>query len=233
MNLFVIADPHLSFGVDKPMDIFYGWNDYVTRFSENWQAVVAPEDTVVVAGDLSWGIDLNESEPDFAFLDQLNGTKILLKGNHDLWFSTRAKVERFWAEKGFGSLKILFNNYYPFGPYGICGTRGWMNEPGEPQNYKIILREAGRLERSLEQAVRDGKEPIVFLHYPPVSKKGDCAEMLEVLERFSVKRVYYGHLHGKSHQNAITGSYKGICYELVSCDFTKFRPVKIAEINNY
>ena len=234
MNLYTIADPHLSFGVDKPMDIFRGWDNYVERLEENWQAVVRPEDTVVVAGDISWGIDLEEAKLDFAFLHRLNGTKIVLKGNHDLWFSTKTKVDRFLAENGFDSIQILFNNYYPFGTFGICGTRCWINETGgpDPQNQKIVLREAGRLERSLQQAAEAEKEPLVFLHYPPVSRRGDCDEIVEVLKRYHVKRVYYGHLHDKSHQNAVTGDYNGIFYTLVSCDFTKFHPIKVAELNN-
>lgn len=232
MNLYAIADPHLSFGVDKPMDVFSGWEDYVERFEANWQEMVAPEDMVILAGDISWGINFEEARPDFAFLHRLNGTKILLKGNHDLWFSTKTKVENFLEENGFDSIKILFNNYIPFGEYGICGTRGWINEPGEPQNLKIILREAGRLERSLKMAADAGKEPIVFLHYPPVSLKADCREILEVLRRFDVKQVYYGHLHGIAHRYAVTGSWEGIFYRLISCDFTQFRPVKVAEIGN-
>ena len=232
MKLFAIGDTHLSFGVDKPMDIFNGWKVYVQRLEENWQQMVAPEDTVVITGDISWGMNFEEIKPDFDFLHRLNGTKIILKGNHDLWFSTKTKVENYLAENGFSSIKILFNNYYPFGEYGICGTRGWINEPGEPQNLKIILREAGRLERSLETAVHEGKKPIVFLHYPPVSLKEDCQKILEVIHRFGVDRVYYGHLHGVAHQYAVTGGFEGVCYHLVSCDFTKFAPVKVAEINN-
>lgn len=232
MKLYTIGDPHLSFGVDKPMDIFSGWEDYVVRLEGNWQNTVLPEDTVVVAGDISWGIDLEEARPDFAFLHRLNGTKIILKGNHDLWFSTKTKTEAFFEAGGFTSLKMLFNNFYPFGEYGICGTRGWINEPDEPQNLKIIQREAARLERSVKLAVDGGKKPIVFLHYPPVSLKADCKEILDVIHRYKVNDVYYGHLHGNAHQYAVTGNYEGICYHLVSCDFTKFAPVEVAEIHN-
>ena len=232
MKLYAISDPHHSFGVDKPMDIFNGWNNYVERLEENWQKTVLPEDTVVIAGDISWGMTLEEAKADFAFLDHLNGTKIILKGNHDLWFSTKTKVDAFLAENGFDSIKILFNNHYPFGEYGICGTRGWINEPGEAQNKKVILREAGRLERSLESAKADGKTPLVFLHYPPVSLKTDCEEILEVIHRYDVTQVYYGHLHGPAHQYAATGRYDGVFYHLISCDFTKFEPVKVMEIND-
>ena len=232
MVLYTLADPHLSLGADKPMDIFNGWEGYQEKLRENWQAIVRPEDTVVVAGDISWAMTLEEAEKDFAFLNSLNGTKILLKGNHDLWFSTKSKADRFLAEHGFDTIRFLFNNYYPFGDYGICGTRGWMNDPDEPHDKKVILREAGRLERSLEAAKQDGKIPIVFLHYPPLSLKSDCEEILEVLRRYGVERVYYGHLHGSAHQYAVTGHYEGVDYHLVSCDFTKFSPVKVEEMNN-
>ena len=162
MSLFAIADLHLSLGVDKPMDVFPGWAGYVEKLEKNWRENVRPEDTVVVAGDISWGLDISEAKEDFAFLDRLPGTKILLKGNHDLWFSTKTKVEKFFAENGFSTLKILFNNAYEYGDRAICGTRGWMNDPIEK---KVLLRECGRLRMSLEEGKKFGKEPLVFLHY--------------------------------------------------------------------
>ena len=227
MNLYTIADPHLSFGTDKPMDIFRGWRDHITKLEENWQKTIRSEDTTVIGGDISWAMDLAEAKEDFSFLNRLNGTKIILKGNHDLWFSTKTKVDNFLSENGFDTIKILFNNFYAFGEYGICGTRGWINETGEEQSLKIIKREAARLERSLELAKADGKKPIVFLHYPPVSYKGDCEELMEVLSRYQVTEVYYGHLHDRSHYNAVIGQYRGIDFSLVSCDFTKFEPIKV------
>lgn len=224
MSLFAIADLHLSLGVDKPMDVFPGWADYVEKLEKNWRENVRPEDTVVVAGDISWGLDISEAKEDFAFLDRLPGTKILLKGNHDLWFSTKTKVEKFFAENGFSTLKILFNNAYEYGDRAICGTRGWMNDPIEK---KVLLRECGRLRMSLEEGKKFGKEPLVFLHYPPVFGGGECYEILDVLLEYGIKQVYYGHIHGYSSGYAINGIRNGIDFRLISCDFVQFNPVKI------
>ena len=224
MSLFAIADLHLSLGVDKSMDVFPGWAGYVEKLEKNWRENVRPEDTVVVAGDISWGLDISEAKEDFAFLDQLPGTKILLKGNHDLWFSTKTKVEKFFAENGFSTLKILFNNAYEYGDRAICGTRGWMNDPIEK---KVLLRECGRLRMSLEEGKKFGKEPLVFLHYPPVFGGGECYEILDVLLEYGIKQVYYGHIHGYSSGYAINGIRNGIDFRLISCDFVQFNPVKI------
>lgn len=224
MSLFAIADLHLSLGVDKPMDVFPGWAGYVEKLEKNWRENVRPEDTVVVAGDISWGLGISEAKEDFAFLDRLPGTKILLKGNHDLWFSTKTKVEKFFAENGFSTLKILFNNAYEYGDRAICGTRGWMNDPIEK---KVLLRECGRLRMSLEEGKKFGKEPLVFLHYPPVFGGGECYEILDVLLEYGIKQVYYGHIHGYSSGYAINGIRNGIDFRLISCDFVQFNPVKI------
>ena len=224
MSLFAIADLHLSLGVDKPMDVFPGWAGYVEKLEKNWRENVRPEDTVVVAGDISWGLDISEAKEDFAFLDQLPGTKILLKGNHDLWFSTKTKVEKFFAENGFSTLKILFNNAYEYGDRAICGTRGWMNDQTDK---KVLLRECGRLRLSLEAGKKLGKKPLVFLHYPPVYGGGECYEILDVLLEYGIERVYYGHIHGYSAGYAINGIRNGIDFRLISCDYIQFNPIKI------
>lgn len=224
MSLFAIADLHLSLGVDKPMDVFPGWEGYVQKLEENWRKNVRPEDTVVIAGDLSWALDIEESVEDFSFLNSLPGTKILLKGNHDLWFSTKTKVERFFEEHGFSTLKILFNNAYEYGDYAICGTRGWMNDQAEK---KVLMRECGRLRLSLEAGKKLEKKPLVFLHYPPVYGGGECYEILDVLLEYDIKRVWYGHIHGYSAGYAINGERNGIDFRLISCDFIQFNPVKI------
>lgn len=224
MSLFAISDLHLSLGVDKPMDAFRGWENYVARMEENWTRLVSPEDTVVLAGDLSWGLDLSETVEDFRWIDRMPGQKILLKGNHDLWFSTKTKVERFFAENNFSTLHILFNNAYRYGDYVLCGTRGWMNDQTDK---KVLNRECGRLRLSLEEGRKLGGEPIVFLHYPPVYGSGDCPEILEVLHAYDVKQVYYGHIHGNSAGYAINGVREGIDFRLLSCDFLQFTPKKI------
>ncbi len=225
MSLFAISDLHLSLGVDKPMDVFRGWENYVQRLEENWQRVIRPEDTVVIAGDISWGLELSETVEDFRWIDRMPGQKILLKGNHDLWFSTKTKVERFFAENGFSTLHILFNNAYRYGDYAICGTRGWMNDQTDK---KVLNRECGRLRLSLEEGKKLGGTPLVFLHYPPVYGSGDCPEILEVLLSYGVKQVYYGHIHGYSSGYAINGERLGIDFRLLSCDFLQFTPKKIS-----
>ncbi len=228
MGLHAIADLHLSLTGDKPMDVFDGWEHYMERLEENWRRVVAPEDTVVIAGDISWGISLADAEEDFRWLNALPGQKILMKGNHDYWFSTKTKVEQFFAERGFTSLSVLFNNAFRYQDYAICGTRGWINEPGAAADKKVLDREAGRLRLSLEAARRLGGKPLVFLHYPPVFQQESCAEILSVLREFSITEVYYGHLHGQSCRYAENGEKDGITYHLISGDHLQFCPVTIA-----
>ena len=227
MSLFTLADLHLSLGTDKPMDIFKGWDNYTNLIRDTWNYLVQPEDTVVVPGDISWALKIEEAKADFDYIHRLNGTKILLKGNHDLWFSTKRKVEDFLAQNGFDSIKILFNNSYEYGDYVLCGTRGWINEQGEAVDKKVLNREAGRLRLSLEDGKKTGKQPIVFLHYPPIYGDSECYEILDVLKEYGVKRCFYGHIHGHSCSYAINGERNGIDFRLVSCDFVGFCPVLV------
>ena len=227
MSLYTIGDLHLSFGCNKPMDIFKGWEDYVSRIEKNWQETVKPEDTVVIVGDISWAMTLEEAYEDFKFIHKLNGTKIMLKGNHDYWFVTKTKVDNFLQENGFDSIKMLFNNAYEYGKYAIAGTRGWINEQGEKVDKKVLMREAGRLKLSLEDAKKMDKEPIAFLHYPPVYNTSECEEIITVLNEYGIKKCFYGHIHGSGHYYAVDGVYKNINYRLVSCDYTQFRVVKV------
>lgn len=150
MSLFAIADLHLSLGTDKPMDIFGGWSDYVTKLETNWQNKVRPEDTVVIPGDISWGMNFEQSKKDFEFINKLNGRKIISKGNHDYWWNTKNKMDKFFAENGFDTINILHNNHYSYESCGICGTRGWISDNGEPADQKVLAREAGRLALSIE-----------------------------------------------------------------------------------
>lgn len=227
MSLYTLADLHLSLGTDKPMDVFRGWDNYVRLIEDTWTYLVQPEDTVVIPGDISWAMKLHEIDADMAFLDKLPGTKILLKGNHDLWFSTKTKVEDYLTEHGWHTIKILFNNCYEYDDHVLCGTRGWINEQGEAVDKKVLNREAGRLRISLEAGKKTGKEPIVFLHYPPVYGSNECYEILEVLKEYGVKRCFYGHLHGSSCSYAVNGERYGIEFRLVSCDFVQFTPQKV------
>ena len=224
MSLFAIADLHLSFGVQKPMDVFEGWEGYVEKIKTNWIKTVKKDDIVVVAGDVSWGMNLDEAFLDFKFLEDLPGRKIFLKGNHDYYFSTKKKIEDFFLENGFNSLNFLFNNSFEYEDFSICGTRGWVNIEENFDDCKILKREAGRLKLSLSSAK---KKPIVFLHYPPIFCKNKSEEILNILKDYSVKKVYYGHLHGKSCQYAIEGEVNGISYKLISSDYLGFNLLKI------
>jgi hypothetical protein len=209
------------------MDVFPGWENYVSRIFDNWHSLIAPDDTVVLAGDSSWGMNLNEARADLEFIDKLPGRKIILKGNHDYWWTTANKMEKFFLESGFSTLNILHNNHYKYENFGICGTRGWINDNGEAADKKVLLREAGRLEASIASAERQGLEPIVFLHYPPVFNADSNYEILAVMEKHRITRCYYGHIHGKSCSNAMIGFRNGIEYSLISSDYLQFKPEKI------
>ncbi len=228
MAIFTIGDLHLSLGTNKPMDEFKGWNNYVARIEENWKSCVQEGDVVVLAGDLSWGMSLAESKNDFAFVDKLPGKKILIKGNHDYWWSTANKMQNFFTQNGFNTLNIMNNNCYIENGIALCGTRSWLFENGEEKDMKIINREKGRLLASLQQArVKNASEIIAFLHYPPISKSEKAEEMISVLQEFGVKECYYGHLHGASIKNAVQGQINGVNYKLISADSLNFKPYKI------
>ncbi len=230
MSLYCISDPHLSLSCDKPMDIFGGrWQDYVQKLEQNWTEQVGAEDTVVIPGDISWGMNLNESLADFAFLDALPGKeKIFLKGNHDYWWTSRSKMEEFFEKNALTTLKILHNNFFPYGEnYGICGSRGWINEAGKAQDKKILDREAMRLEASILPCVESGREPLVFLHYPPIYGETVCNEIYDVLKAYKIKKCFYGHIHGNGYRYALDGIYDGIDFRLVACDYLEFVPLKI------
>ncbi|MFT3952463.1 MAG: metallophosphoesterase [Oscillospiraceae bacterium] len=230
MALFVMGDLHLSVGVKKPMDIFGGWDNYMARIAENWRAVVKEADTVVIPGDISWGMNLTESLADFQLLESLPGTKLLMKGNHDYWWTTVSKMEKFFAENEIRSLRIVHNNHFAWGEYGICGTRGWINEAEEAQDVKVNAREAGRLDASIRSARKAGLKPVVFLHYPPVYGSSCNYEILEVLQRHGIRQVFYGHIHGRFCDYAVNGERAGIFYRLVSSDYMKFCPLDITKI---
>ena len=225
MALYALGDTHLSLGTDKPMDVFGGgWTGYVDKLREGF-AQVAPEDTVVVCGDISWGMSLEQARADFAFLDALPGRKILLKGNHDYWWNTAAKMHAFFAENGFTTLHLLHNNCQLYGDLALCGTRGWFYE--ETGDQKVFNRELIRLEASLKAAGE--REKLCFLHYPPLYQGYRCQEIIDLMERYGVKLCCYGHLHGGSHRLAVVGKQGEIVYQLVAADYLGFRPQKICE----
>ncbi len=225
MSLFTVSDLHLSLSADKPMDVFYGWNNYVERLEANWRRIISDGDTVVIPGDISWGLKLEDTEADLKFIDALPGRKILLKGNHDLWWSTMKKLEAYKEKIGLKSIEFLFNNCIEAEGKGICGSRGWFFDRPEAEK-KIILREAGRLEASISAAVGCGLEPVVFLHYSPVYENSKCDEILDVLKKYGIKTVYHGHIHGSGLHRAVP-ECDGITFKLVSCDCMDFTPYRI------
>ncbi len=222
MSLFAIADTHLSFGTNKPMDDFIGWNDYTARLQKNWNSIVEPDDTVVIAGDISWAMNFDELKADFEFIHNLNGSKIILKGNHDYWWNTATKMNKFIEENGFDSIKILHNNAYTVGDVSVCGSRGWMFESEEEHDEKVLNREVMRIKASLDSAQCD--EKIVFLHYPPVTLNTVCEEIFDLLKSYGIKKCYYGHLHGVAAKIAVDDTIDGVDLRLISCDRLSFIP---------
>ncbi len=209
------------------MSVFRDWENYQERIRKNWLEIVSPDDTVVIAGDISWGMNLEQSALDFEFLNNLTGTKILIKGNHDYWWSTQKKIRDFFAEKNFSTLNILYNNHYKYQDYGICGTRGWINMPDEPFDAKILAREAGRLETSIKSALSENLEPIVFMHYPPIFGGSFNYDILDILYKYNVRKCFYGHVHGKGHSAGVRGLYDNIFFSMISGDYLQFIPQKI------
>ena len=228
MALYTIGDTHLSLGSNKPMDVFGGgWTGYVDKLIQGFEDV-KPEDTVVLCGDLSWGMSLAEAKEDFAFLDKLPGRKLVLKGNHDYWWTTATKMNQFFKENGFTTFEILHNNCHLYGDVALCGTRGWFYEEDRGEHSaKIFNRELIRLEASLKAAGE--REKYCFFHYPPLYHGYRCQEIIDLLERYGVSRCYYGHLHGGSHRLAISGLQGKVEYHLVSADYLGFRPKKILD----
>ena len=224
MALYAIGDLHLCLGAPKPMDIFGGaWVGYMEKLRQGI-GVIGPEDTTVLLGDLSWALDLQSARADFAWINEIPGRKIILKGNHDYWWSTVAKFNKFCAENQFEDLHILNNNHFEYDGWAICGTRGWFfeEERSGEHDEKVFKRELIRLETSLQSA---GDLPkLVFLHYPPRYKGYECEPILELLKKYQVRRCFYGHLHGPSHGLAVEGLWDSVDYKLVSADYLNFKP---------
>ena len=227
MALYAIGDLHLSLAANKPMDVFGSkWENYVERIAAAFSAL-RDDDVIVLAGDTSWGISLDEALADFRFLDALPGKKLLLKGNHDYWWGTATKMKKFFADNGITTFDILYNNCFFYGDHALCGTRGWFYEEEDTHTDKMLAREALRLEASLTAA---GEKPVFcFLHYPPIYHGYHCPEMLNLLDRYGVERCYYGHLHGPTHVRAFEGRRKSTEYALISADYLQFIPKKICE----
>ncbi len=230
MRVFGISDLHLSFSSNKPMDIFGGhWENHADKMRESWDALVQPNDIVLVPGDLSWALKLDEAELDLRWIAERPGTKVLVRGNHDYWWQSISKVRAAIGD----TCIALQNNAHDFGDFVVAGSRCW-SVPGGPEytakDEKIYRREVGRLELSLKEAekIRDGRILIAALHYPPLKPGARETEFSKLLDRFNVDLVVYGHLHGRaSHKSANTGRINGRDYHLLSCDYLNFKPVEI------
>ena len=238
MSLFVIADLHLSSDGSKSMEIFGPrWTDYMNKLRRNWMAVVNPEDTVIVPGDISWGLKLEDAISDLKFLESLPGKKLIGKGNHDFWWSTASKMNAMMKEQEIESIRMLYNNAYVCEDVIVCGTRGWFVEEnqqhtvGDADYNRIVNREVIRLRLSLDEAMKLKAEnptfPIlVFLHFPPVWNGYVCREIVDVLHEYEISSCYFGHIHGAYHMPRTT-NFEGIDFILTAADALQFSPMPI------
>lgn len=233
MSIFVIADLHLSFGTNKPMDIFgENWENHDKKIKENWIKKVTEKDLVVLPGDFSWAMRLEDTIQDFKYLNELPGKKLLLKGNHDYWWSTLKKMREYLKENKFENIDFIQNNHYEYENIIITGTHGWAINSRE-EDMKILRREKLRLEMELEEINKqciNEKEVIVFMHYPPYERQNGRIEtpFAEILEKYNIKQCYYGHLHGEqSYGNIKDFKYNNVEYKLISADYLNFDLVKI------
>lgn len=234
MAIYVIADLHLSFEQNKPMDIFGdNWENHAEKIRKSWLDVVKEDDYVILPGDFSWATYLENTKKDFEYLNNLPGYKIMLKGNHDYWWTTVTNMKNFLKENEFSNIDFLYNNSFCIENKILVGTRGW-NILDNEDDSKMIKRENARLILSIEDGIKkygEDKEIIAFLHYPPITMsskyKNEESEFVKTLRKYGIKRCYYGHLHGNSHKDAIEGEVNGITYKLISADYLDFKLVLI------
>lgn len=234
MSIYVIGDLHLSFSVDKPMDIFgNNWANHPEKIKNNWLSKVTEEDTVILPGDFSWATYLDDTYEDFKYLDSLPGRKIMSKGNHDYWWTTLKSMRKFLDDNDFKNIDFLYNNSYKVEDKVIVGTRGWEKSWKSEENYKILKRENDRLKLSIQDAIKNfgtDNEIIAFIHYPPFYKEQNVPEeidFIKTLNDYNIKTCYYAHLHAEAHKEAREGLINGINYKLVSSDYLKFDLLKI------
>ena len=245
MSIYAIGDLHLSFSENKPMDIFGdNWSGHEEKIKKDWMEKVTDNDAVILPGDFSWSMKLEDTEKDFEYINNLPGKKLLLKGNHDYWWTTVTKMRKFLEEKNFENIDFIYNQGYEFENYIIAGTRGW-SLLEEDKDEKILKRELGRLEASIREGLKKTeslknvedvdlgaqKELIVFMHYPPITHSNiinnERTEFIEVMKKYNVKKCFYGHLHGSSIKDAFEGEFEGIEFKLISADGLNFKLYKI------
>ena len=230
MAIFAISDLHLSFNCDKPMEVFGNkWENYTERMKDNWNKIVGNTDTVIIPGDISWATYIEDAVCDFEYINNLNGKKLIFKGNHDYWWTTSKKMDLFLEKNGFNTISIIQNKSVIIEDTAICGTRGWtvpaslLSEDG-----KIFERERQRLVLSLEDAKsKNAKKIIAAIHYPPCSDIPNEFGFTDILKAYNVSECVFGHLHGNSHIAAPSGTIDGIKMHLVSCDYLGFTPLLI------
>ena len=232
MALYAISDLHLALSTDKPMDVFgAGWSNYMDKLEENWKAVVSDKDTVVIPGDISWATYLGNAVEDFKLIDSLPGKKIISKGNHDYWWTTMSKLDKFLSANGFSTISFMHNNSFRVENNVICGTRGW-KMPGDDGfsagDRKIYQRELQRLELSCKSVeVLPGDRLIAAMHFPVFNSRCVFSEFLEIMQRYGVRLCIYGHLHGDAFKNAVEGMQDGVEFRLVSADYLEFKPLML------
>ena len=236
MSIYIIADLHLSFNDPKPMSIFgNNWNNHEEKIKIDWLSKVREQDTVLLLGDFSWAMHLKDTLKDFEYLNSLPGKKIMLRGNHDYWWSTKASMEKFLKENNISNIEFLQNNSIEIEDKIFCGSRGWTLTNTETENCKkMIDRECTRLELSIQDALlkrKEGQEVIVCMHYPPIVKanqmNNELTDFVKILKKYDIKRCFYGHLHGTSINEAVRGDIFGINMELVSADGLNFKLLKL------
>lgn len=234
MALYAMSDLHLSLGVEKPMDVFgNSWHNYMDRIKSQWNETIGTDDTVIVGGDISWGMYLDEAKEDFRFLNSLPGKKILIRGNHDYWWMSLSKLKKFLSENSFDTIEFLQNDAIVSEDKVICGTRGWLLPQSDGFNgkdRKIYERELIRLSLSLEKGrkIADGREIIVVFHFPPVRPDGSLDSLIgEILHKNCVRHCLYGHLHGQVAKTAFKGVSEDIEFHLTSADFLEFTPYNL------
>ena len=230
MSIYAISDLHLSFGKNKPMDIFGDkWENHFKKVEEDWLKKVKEDDVVLMPGDFSWAMYLEDTYEDFKFLNKLPGIKIILKGNHDYWWTTVKKMNEYLEQNNFKNIMFLYNNSYCYENQIIVGTRGWSEQ--EEKAEKIMKRENNRLELSIKDGINkygDNKEIIVCMHYPPFNSYEELDKnFIATMKKYNVKKCIYGHVHGEATGEAIEGSIDNIEFKLVSCDKMDFKLYKI------
>ena len=240
MSIYAMSDTHLCLQTDKPMDVFGSrWSDWDKKIIEGWLETVTEADTVIIPGDISWGMDFEDARKDLKLIEALPGRKLISHGNHDYWWSTAAKMNKFMEENGIGSIGILYNNAFIVEDRVICGTRGWYTDEKTAQSAKvkadydkIVNRECVRLELSLKEAEKlnstlSAPLPLsAFFHFPPVFAQYICQPLIDLLHKYNVTDCYYGHIHGQYDVPPVT-EYEGITFRIISADYLLFKPLKV------